>query len=345
MAFPAISGLSGSRALSGALLQTFSYGSENPKAPPCSVWWSFQPSFVAFPAAGLIPGLCSKLFLTVPRLPLGPFKTPKPFPAAPSGLSSHHSWPLQGSVRGFAPSFFLRFQDCRLAPSKPQSPSLQRLVAFPAHSWPFRLQCSVRGLAPSFFLLPLDPFKNPKPFPAAPSGLSSHHSWPLQGSVRGFAPSFFLRFQDCRLAPSKPQNPSLQRLVVFPAIIRGLSGCRALSGVLLQAFSYGSETATWPLQHLQAISLAPLPAASSGLSSHQWPFRLQSSVRGLALNFFLRFRDCRLAPSKTPKPLPAASSGLSSYHSCAFPAAGLCPGPRFKLFLFIPCAVYDAASP
>ena len=95
--------------------------------------------------------------------------------------------------------------------------------------------------------------------------------------------------------------------------IHGLSGCRALSGLLLQAFSYGSETAAWPLK-----SLGPLPAASIGLSSHPLSFRLPFPAAELCPGFaqsFLWFRDCRLPPQKPIAPLPAASSGLSSHPS------------------------------
>ena len=123
------------------------------------------------------------------------------------------------------------------------------------------------------------------------------------------------------LAPPTASHPSLQRPVAFPAS-SGLSTCRAvptdlfltlsygpdlrlcseiclrlfltvpcrwqcaatsepvLAGALLKAFSYGSETAAWPPQK---------------------PFTLPCA-RGFAQSFFLRFRDCRLAPPKALHP-------------------------------------------
>ena len=93
------------------------------KAYTCSVQWPFHPS-VVFPAAlaGSVPALCSKLFHTVPRLPLRSLKSLGPLPAASNGLSSH-PWSVVflaalSGCRALARSFFLRFRDCRLAPSK-----------------------------------------------------------------------------------------------------------------------------------------------------------------------------------------------------------------------------------
>ena len=160
------------------------------------------------------------------------------------------------------------------------------------------------------------------------STAASFHCQLWQSTVPGLCSKHF----SC--GPKTAAHPSLQRPMAVPAISGlsscralsglcsklgfffriGLSGCRALSGLLLQAFSYGlsgypfrlqssvrallkasygSETAAWPPQK---------PSAPP--CSVQWPF--QPSVifpaaelcPDFASSFFLRFRDCRLAPSK-----------------------------------------------
>ena len=96
--------------------------------------------------------------------------------------------------------------------------------------------------------------------------------------------------------------------------------------------SYASETAAWPLQNLR--TLRTLAAASwafhsclatgrgfrRGLAAAAyWPVIPVglSSCGGHARNSFLRFRDCRLAPSKPPYPLDP-----SLQRPLGFPATG-----------------------
>ena len=98
--------------------------------------------------------------------------------------------------------------------------------------------------------------------------------------------------------------------------------------------SYASETAAWPLQNLR--TLRTLAAASTGLSTAAWPlveafdeawlqlliglsFQLAfPAVEAMhAIPSYLRFRDCRLAPSKPPYPLdPSLQRPLHGLSSC-----------------------------
>ena len=75
----------------------------------------------------------------------------------------------------------------------------------------------------------------------------------------GWPQSLFLRFRDRRLPPSKPSNAS-QRLA--PAVASA------------KASNLQPPPLVWSFKATQAMSLASLPAASSGLSRSQWPFWL-----------------------------------------------------------------------
>ena len=234
--------------------------------------------------------------------------------------------------RGFVPSFFLRVRVCRLAPSKAYFPSLglsrHQLVC----GWPSLGACRF-----SFRDCRLAPSK--AYFPSL--GLSRHQlacgwpslgAWPLQKLIVPF-PAASMEFW----------------LSTFPCHVQW----HFLPGALPQAFSYASETAAWPLQRLishpwafPGISwlvaglpwapgrfkklIVPFPAASNGLTACPslkfWlplPRPVAFPPRGFAPSFFLRFRDCRLAPSKAYFP----SLGLSRHQlACGLPWA---PG-RFK---------------
>ena len=118
----------------------------------CVAWpliGPFQKAWQCTATSAPVSGLCSKLFLTVPRLPPGPPKSPAPFPAPGalltaafqllhcsfawlghwSRLSTRLGSALQPRFRDcrLAPAkyFFLRFRDCRLAPPKALHPSLR----------------------------------------------------------------------------------------------------------------------------------------------------------------------------------------------------------------------------
>ena len=75
----------------------------------------------------------------------------------------------------------------------------------------------------------------------------------------GWPQSLFLLFRDRRLPPSKPSNAS-QRLA--PAVASA------------KASNLQPPPLVWSFKATQAMSLASLPAASSGLSRFEWPFWL-----------------------------------------------------------------------
>ena len=144
-------------------------------------------------------------------------------------VPSLHSW-------GLAHSSFLRFRDCRLAPSKPPYPSDPSLQL-----WAFQLLGHWSRLSTRLGCSCL---------------LACHSSWPFQ------LWNSFLRFRDCRLAPSKPPyplDPSLQRPLGFPAVWPLVASCAFRCACLCSWFR------TFP--KLPPAPPKTLAAACSGLSS------------------------------------------------------------------------------
>ena len=190
------------------------------------------------------------------------------------------------SYEGFAHSSCLRFRHWP-GPSKASNPPLQLPVACPAlRAWDCRLpppmlrtlHCSLQW-----------------PFQLSGLFLPFRH-WP--GPLKSLKPSAaassrLSSSQGLRLPPPPPMLRTLRCSLQWPFQLSGL--CTQLS--------YGSETAAWPFKSLERSA-----AAYSGLFSCQ----------GFARSSFLRFWDCRLAPSKAsnaPLQLTVAFSAVRALHA------------------------------
>ena len=196
--------------------------------PTQALRWSTCPVSIALRTIPSRLRPCTQLLLTYTLPSLLPRLAPSkpPYPSDPSPQSTTSAFPALdcsclvafhsscgpplanpsdlSNCWSLAHNSFLRFRDCRLAPSKPPYPSDPRC----SFHWAFHSCLATgrgfrRGLAAAAY------------WPVIPVGLSS---------CGGHARNSFLRFRDCRLAPSKPPyplDPSLQRPLGFPATGRG----------------------------------------------------------------------------------------------------------------------------
>ena len=310
------------------------------------------------------PGLCPKLFLTLPRLPPGPFKglfpVPGPFQAS-VGWPSLGAWPQKLIVPVCAASngltacpsleFWLSTFPCRvqwpfLPRALPQAFSyasetaawpLQRLIsrpwAFPGISWLVAAASKAYSSLPCpMAFWPALPWSSGlAPSPASSSGLSSPRLCPkffltLPRLPPGPVPSMALR-------PALPWSSGLApRPVAFPP---GLCPKLFLTLPRHQLACGCPSLGAWPLQKL----IAPFPAASNGLTA--------CPSLGFWLGTFLA-RPVPFPPKLCPKLFltlprlpPGPFKGLFPVPGPFQASVGWAPG-RFKSLLQRPMALRPA---
>ena len=255
------------------------------RTPRCSFHWLSS----CFDAALRVLTTGQGQFLLT--LVFGPFKTSLPFGPLASYLCFSSPW-LQ-LLSGL--SFQLRTSPCK-------------------SQWPFQLFWSLAKNLLTLPRLPPGPFKTSVPFGPLAAASSFHWAFQLLGHWLKLSTR---RGCSCLLACHSNWPFQLWRpCTIIP--------------------SYASETAAWPLQNLRTLR-TPRCSFQLPLSfPAAWPlveafdkawlqlliglsFQLAfPAVEAMHNNSFLRFRDCRLAPSKPPYP-----SDPSLQLPLRFPAASL----------------------